>query len=552
MAFGGQQRPASGTDGAEHDPIADALSIALSGQAQAACDALFEQKQPDLAVLASLAGAYRLANRHLAAANATPYHQLYDTLRRNTDGAQAWGQAATLAAAQATDEGHAHRAAALSLATRRPHQAVAAYRRAGLWREALAVAAAHLLPADPAHAALRAAYAAHARSKGLFEIAAANFLAAGRLADAAAALLARGGAAAALAAAEVALRAQHAGRREGSLEEAARLLAIAGDALVQACRAAADRQQVERGVDLAQASLAAVLAQQQEEEDRAGGETEQAEQAACVVAAGAALQLAQSLFELAAAVAAAGSAPDAAAAVAPADAAAAARAAEASSVLRRCVSAARLEGREQLVLSQLQSLVGAASSGGTAQQQQEQQSGQEAEGGSGTAGPAAEEQSVAPAATLHPSIRCAVWLLIGSSSASAAAGEQRDAAARTASDAWSDLCAAVKEAAAAAVAEAAKRVSAAPRPAAPDLQRPLAGDAGGQAAAVGSQAADTHSAAAAADQVANLHPLSPQIRRYRYDRASLLALHDRCPGEEAAVASVRAALDRVGLLLHAS
>lgn len=126
---------------------------------------------------------------------------------RCAGGEISWRDTAEAAAAQAAKSGDVHRAATLRLTLHQTFTAVQIYRRAGLWREALAVAAAHVLPTDPALVELRAAYAAHAESKGLLEVAAANYLAIGRPVEAAAALARRQTAAAALGCAEIALRA---------------------------------------------------------------------------------------------------------------------------------------------------------------------------------------------------------------------------------------------------------------------------------------------------------------------------------------------------------
>jgi hypothetical protein len=79
-------------------------------------------------------------------------------------------------------------------------------RTAGLWRDALAIAAAQLLPEDSRQQQLRLDYAVNAAAKGLYEAAAANALLAGDPLAAAAALLARNTLASTMVALELLLR----------------------------------------------------------------------------------------------------------------------------------------------------------------------------------------------------------------------------------------------------------------------------------------------------------------------------------------------------------
>jgi len=85
-----------------------------------------------------------------------------------------------------------HLAAAYRLAARDVRGAVAGYERAGLLRDALALAGARLLPEDPGLLRLRRAAAAAAAAEGQLEAAAAGLLLVGAPAEAAAALAGRG------------------------------------------------------------------------------------------------------------------------------------------------------------------------------------------------------------------------------------------------------------------------------------------------------------------------------------------------------------------------
>eukprot|EP00898_Chlorokybus_atmophyticus_P004873 jgi/Chlat1/5387/Chrsp35S05218 len=93
-------------------------------------------------------------------------------------GRSAWEQVSRAYAQVLEERGELHSAVMHLLAVQDVHAAVNVYRRAGLFRDALAVAAARLLPADPLVAQVHQEQAADFEKKGEYEKAAASYVAA--------------------------------------------------------------------------------------------------------------------------------------------------------------------------------------------------------------------------------------------------------------------------------------------------------------------------------------------------------------------------------------
>ncbi|KAL4424453.1 hypothetical protein ABPG77_006391 [Micractinium sp. CCAP 211/92] len=135
-------------------------------------------------------------------------------------GPAAWRAVTQAYAAKLEQQGEPSLASLHLLAAGRAEEAVQVYQRAGLLREAVALATARLLPGHPLLQELHAAYAEQLSSKAQHEAAAAHLLAARQWAAAAAALCSRGTALSAAAAVQLCRQAlSHAGAELSAADE---------------------------------------------------------------------------------------------------------------------------------------------------------------------------------------------------------------------------------------------------------------------------------------------------------------------------------------------